>query len=664
MRLNRYWLGGLLLLLAFILSSPIPALAQEVLVKDRSFVIEENGQPVGLKLNRLWRTDTGYQYIIDLNYQSVLADGSLVQTTKHLELQVDKSYYAKSFNILTNYNGLITQDDGLFRDNQLKITITGSDGQIKSMVYPLEEPVYFAGSLFDFLGATGRIKSDETFEMNIFNPDSLALGVESFSVEKGNYKYKNKSFASLAVVKADVPEPVAFVSGKGECYWENDPLLKIDFRKINPSEFLELKLRLAEYGVIPGKAKVSYPLRSQSSQIRLTLVNLKPEDYLLEDNRQKVGGQKTTGNRNELILAIARDDRDFSGKVTLPVKTKELAPYLAGAATDYIAPALPEVKKLVVEILGSETDGWLVTQKLVSWVSAFMHRAVLPKTLKTGEIVTKRAGGPVEYALLFASLARSAGLPARLVSGMRFQDGIWIGYTWNEIWLGEWVAVDPSQNQVAPDAMLVKLFSGDSISTIQKMKAALTGNLEIDLMDVQIPEPGDVEINTMKTGVYGLTYWNAEYHCQVKAPEGWKLIETIETGLPVLVAQPVVNKDITGILTIFGIPEGTTLEQYLQLRFPELQVDMAQYQQLMQLSVIGEAKLIPAGDFTFSNNDLKFRQQNWLATSGNQGYLLVCLTPEEEWANFENDFKTLREQFAIIPDIPDKPDNVESEITP
>jgi hypothetical protein len=656
-RLHRYWLGGLLLLLAFVLSGT--AFAQEVLLKDQSFVIEENGRPVGLKLNRLWRTDTGYQYIIDLNYQSVLPDGALVQTTKHLELQVDKTYYARSFNILTNYNGLITQNDGLFRDNQLTLTTISPDGQVKSTVYQLEDPVYFAGSLFDFLGANGQLKSGETFQMNIFNPDSLAFGEVSFNVEKGNYKYKNNSTASLAIIHADSPEPAAFVSGKGECYWENDPVLKVDFRKVSPAEFPEFKLRLAEYGVIPGKAKVPYPLRSQSSQIRLTLVNLKPGDYPLEDNRQKVSGRKTTGNRNELILAITRDDRDFTGKVTLPVKLKELAPYLAGSATDFIAPALPGVKKLAVEILGGEADGWRATQKLVNWVSAFIHPAVLPKTLKAGEIITQKAGSPAEYAVLFASIARSAGLPVRLASGMRFQDGIWVGYTWNEVWLGEWVAVDPSQNQVAPDAMLVKLTSGDSIPAIQKMRAAFTGNLGIDLMDVEIPEPEAAEINTMKTGVYGLTYWNAEYRCQIKAPEGWKLIETTEGGLPVLVAQPAANKDITGILTIFEIPEGATLEQYLQLHFPELQVDMAQYQLLTQQSVMGETKLIPAGGFNFNNNDLKFRQQNWLAASGNRGYLLVCLTPEEEWDHFENDFKILREQFTMIPDQPDIPDNFE-----
>lgn len=646
MRRNRYWLGGLFLLLALVLSSTI--MAQDVLVKDRFLVMEENGRPVGLKLSRLWRTDTGYKYIIDLNYQLALPDGALVQTTKHLELQVDKSYYAKSFNIITNDSGSVTQIDGLFQNNQMKITTTASDGRVNTTAYPLENPVYFSGSLYDFLGATGQLKNGETFQMNVFDPETLALAEESFTVEKGEFKYKKKTIALNAISKVDSPEPVAFVNHKGECYWEYDARLKMVFRKIDPHEFPEFKLRLAEYDMIPGRTKVSYPLRSTASQIRLTLVNLKPDEYPLEDNRQKISNRKTTGNRSDLLMIIHRDDRDFTGKVTLPVKGKEFAPYLAGPADEFTTPALPEVKKLAGEILGEESDGWAATQKLVNWVAAYIQPTVLPKTLKTGEILAQKAGNSVEYAILFAALARSAGLPARIASGIRFQDGIWKGYTWNEVWLGEWVAVDPSQNQIAPDAMLLKLVHGGNIPGVQKMKALFTGNLEVDLMDVQIPEPEIGEINMAKTGVYGRTYWNAEYQCQIKAPEGWKLVETTEQDLPVLVAQPVTNYEVTGVLTIFDIPEGTNLQQYLESHFSELQIDVAQYQLIKQQLIVAETTLSPAGDFIFNNNDLKFRQQNWLATSGNRTYLLVCLSPEDEWATFENDFNILREQFEII----------------
>jgi hypothetical protein len=643
--LIRYWLGGLLLvLLLLMLSSAV--LAQEVLVKDQSLVIEENGRPVGVKLSRLWRTDTGYKYIIDLNYQLVLPGGGTDQTTKHLELFVDKSYYAKSFNILSNHNRSITQTDGLFQNNQMKLTTTAA-GQANSTVFQVEEPVYFRGSLFDFLGAAGQLKAGETFQMNIFDPETQIFTEDSFTVAQGEYKYQGKTIALLSVTRADSPEPSAFINLKGECFWEYDSRLKLVLRKIDSLEFPELQLRLGQQGMIPGKAKVSYPLRSISSQIRLALTHLKPDQYPLEDNRQKISERKTTGNRSDLLLAIHRDDRDFTGKITLPVKKKELAPYLAGSSTDFIAPGLTEVKKITGEILGDESDGWRTAQKLVNWVSAYIHPAVLPKTLKTGEILAQKAGDSEEYAILFAALARSAGLPVRIAAGMRFQDGIWVGYTWNEVWLGEWVAVDPSQNQVAPDALLLKLAHGDTIAGVQKMKAGFTGNLEVDLMDVQIPEPETAEMHTVKTGVYGLTYVNTDYQCQIKAPEGWKLVETVEQDMPVLVAQPVANKDITGVLTMFCIPEETTLEQYLELHFPGLQVDIAQYQLIKQQSVVAETVLSPAGNFTFANNDMKFRQQNWLATYGNRGYLLVCLTPEAEWAGFENDFNTLRNQFAI-----------------
>lgn len=645
----RYPLTLALLLLSLIF--PGAAFAQNILVKDQSLVIEENRRPVGIKLNRLWRTDTGYRYIIDLYYQKIQPDGAPVQTAKHMELDVDASYFARSLNVLTNENGSITQIQGQFQDNQLELITTTPDNQVKSTVYQLEDPVYFNGSLYDCLGAGGRLKMGETFRMNVFDLQMAAFGEELFTVEKREYKFKNKTIDTLAVLKAGNPEPVAFIEGKGDLYWEFDPFLQMSFRKIEPSEYLDLKSRLASFGMIPGKTRVNYPLRSAASEIRLVMDQLKPDNYSLEDNRQTVTGRKTTGNRNELLLFIARDERDFTGKITLPVKRKELAPYLAGSVTDFIAPVLPEVKKLSGEILENETDGWAAARKLVEWVAAYIHPGVPPKTLKTGEILAQQTGTPMENAILFAALARSAGLPARIVSGMRFKDGIWFATTWNEVWLGEWVAVDASQNQTAPDSLLVKLIHSDNIAVIQKMNAALTGNLSIELLDVLIPEPAPDELATMKTGVYGLTYWNAEYLCQIKAPEGWKLIETTEAGMPVLIAHPLNNYDISGILTIFEIPEGTTLKEALRLHFQNLQVDVSQYLLIQQQSVMAETTFLPAGNFSLQSDEFFFKYQNWLATSGNRGFLLVCITPDEEWVNFENDFQKLRDQFIIMENI-------------
>ncbi|MFA6328760.1 MAG: transglutaminase-like domain-containing protein [Candidatus Micrarchaeia archaeon] len=64
-----------------------------------------------------------------------------------------------------------------------------------------------------------------------------------------------------------------------------------------------------------------------------------------------------------------------------------------------------------------------------------------------------------EYSTLFTALARSAGIPARYVSGYVYSDKFheWMGHSWAEAYVGKWVPVDPTWLEVgALDAMHIE----------------------------------------------------------------------------------------------------------------------------------------------------------------------------------------------------------------
>lgn len=73
----------------------------------------------------------------------------------------------------------------------------------------------------------------------------------------------------------------------------------------------------------------------------------------------------------------------------------------------------------------------------------------------------ERAGDCTEHAALFVALARAAGLPARNVGGFVYLsagDGsrAMFGYhAWAEVWLGEWVPVDPTVSELGTSARYV-----------------------------------------------------------------------------------------------------------------------------------------------------------------------------------------------------------------
>jgi transglutaminase-like putative cysteine protease len=79
------------------------------------------------------------------------------------------------------------------------------------------------------------------------------------------------------------------------------------------------------------------------------------------------------------------------------------------------------------------------------------------------EVFKSRKGDCGEHAALFVALARAAGIPARPVVGITYwPPGNGFGYhAWAEVWVGQWIAVDPTQGTMAADATHVQLAGGD-----------------------------------------------------------------------------------------------------------------------------------------------------------------------------------------------------------
>jgi transglutaminase-like putative cysteine protease len=65
------------------------------------------------------------------------------------------------------------------------------------------------------------------------------------------------------------------------------------------------------------------------------------------------------------------------------------------------------------------------------------------------------------------------------VSGTIYLDGRFYYHAWNEVYVGEWVAVDPTFGQVPADATHIKLVEGDLNETSVIMNAVGKINLKI-----------------------------------------------------------------------------------------------------------------------------------------------------------------------------------------
>jgi hypothetical protein len=72
-----------------------------------------------------------------------------------------------------------------------------------------------------------------------------------------------------------------------------------------------------------------------------------------------------------------------------------------------------------------------------------------------------RRGNPDGKSRLLVAMARSAGIPARVVRGVAVRPDGAFGHTWAELWTGRWIAADPVFGQVPASPSLIPIAIGE-----------------------------------------------------------------------------------------------------------------------------------------------------------------------------------------------------------
>lgn len=187
----------------------------------------------------------------------------------------------------------------------------------------------------------------------------------------------------------------------------------------------------------------------------------------------------------EVAVNVTVETVDEAVVPALPIQDPALAPYLKAAP--YLPVDDPKLRKTAAEIRGTETNPYRIATNLRDWV----HNAMTPDPTigvprSALDIFQRRRGVCRDYATLYTALARAAGVPTRLCSGIVYGDfqgkaGFYY-HAWAESWVGKWVAVDPTLfdpshpvNYV--DATHIKFAQGDVTQMFQVV--SIVGRLKI-----------------------------------------------------------------------------------------------------------------------------------------------------------------------------------------
>lgn len=146
----------------------------------------------------------------------------------------------------------------------------------------------------------------------------------------------------------------------------------------------------------------------------------------------------------------------------------------------------PKIKTLVKKVIGNAKTSKEKVKRLIAFVDQFIEDSYNVEPLTVLDILSVKKGDCSTHSLLFNTLARSAGIPTRQVTGLVYMDDesqTFGWHSWNEVVLdGYWVPVDPTFGEIEANATHIRFGHGfqgivDFLSTI--------GKLSFKLSDVQ-----------------------------------------------------------------------------------------------------------------------------------------------------------------------------------
>ncbi|HEY6400686.1 MAG TPA: transglutaminase domain-containing protein, partial [Blastocatellia bacterium] len=161
----------------------------------------------------------------------------------------------------------------------------------------------------------------------------------------------------------------------------------------------------------------------------------------VRDDLSKFEFQRVESSDSSTVV-VTTSARHIPEKLTiqLPIAGAEFAPFLNPTAR--INSNDPRIVALAKQIAGEDRDGRSVARKIGEWTYGNLKwKKVESDTVET---LASREADCLEHSELYVALARSLGLPARVVTGAALGGGSFGSHAWVEIYLGAWVEIDPT----------------------------------------------------------------------------------------------------------------------------------------------------------------------------------------------------------------------------
>jgi transglutaminase-like putative cysteine protease len=359
-------------------------------------------------------------------------------------------------------------------------------GQKSEKIVPIPEGVKLSGDPQLSGAPDGELKVGAKMTVHFFEPMTMTIQKVSTEVLK-----QEKRTVAGKSVDAFLLKSTNSITGTSETWVDRSGHLLEDTSRLGLRLVREDVQSLTALTYEPPKdfavatsvkTTVKLPNARTLRSLRLKVSGLPDDGVILSDVRQRVSGKQQEGDTLSAVYHV--QFRELP-QVSLPLAPPDAkGPGLGDAA--YLNLDDPEIRKQAELLAKDAPDRAAVARRVRSWVKGHMEKQNNIAALRSApEILKTRDGVCRDYATLFAAVARAAGLPTRICSGIvYFQDGFFY-HAWNEVQLTDgpdgWYPFDSTLDSDFVDATHVKFAQGDPVEMFAAIR--VIGQIKAEILE-------------------------------------------------------------------------------------------------------------------------------------------------------------------------------------
>lgn len=450
---------------------------------DRWMGIFFEDQPVGYSVTSEATTADGGRVIQARSVFQMVQMGEIKQVITAGTALVDAGRQLRRFDILWDADPVRLVARGEVQAADLVLEVF-QGGEIQRMTVPLQEPPQINLSLPTAI-AGQELAVGRTFQIPYFDPVSLA-----------------QSTMDVAVTGVEV------LPGGEEAYWLTTRFAGMETRKlVTPAgETIREEGGLGLSLVRMTREEAENIVKDAKPVDLIAMAAIRPAGAI-DDSRSaatvtlRFTGVEPDRIRHEPPLQSREGDTiriqvpllaEIPALPLLAPDTPEAEPFASTLAGE---PFLPvdhlDIRSKATEIVAGAANRTEAARRLADWVFEKVEKRPVAGVPNGLEVLRRLEGDCNEHTVLYVSLARAAGIPARIAAGVVYTDridgeGAFYYHAWPEVHLGGptgWVPIDPTFGEFPADATHLKLAEGNLDSQLEII--GVMGRLRLEVVEAR-----------------------------------------------------------------------------------------------------------------------------------------------------------------------------------